>query len=87
MSLSADFASEFCAWWNFLNPKWRVRVDGQPVAGGTGDWSIMAVPGINGFASIVAGCEGLLKTVSEAVDRHPDGGGSVQRKCGRRDDE
>lgn len=49
-----DFAKKWFAWWDALNPDWRVRSGGRLKPGGTGDLVSMCVPGKNGFLNIIA---------------------------------
>ncbi|KAI0083227.1 hypothetical protein BDY19DRAFT_900587, partial [Irpex rosettiformis] len=42
-------------WWDLLNPTWRERRNGTLQIGGSGDWSSLLHPGINGFLSVIAG--------------------------------
>lgn len=47
------FAQEFGEWWKTLQPDWRLEEDGS-LSCGTGDWSILERPGLNGFLSVLA---------------------------------
>ena len=59
------FRERWISWWSRCNPAWRERAaDGHPVIGGTGDWSMMFIPGKNGFVNIIAS----LYTLAETMD-------------------
>lgn len=58
------YAGRWTKWWNRCNPDWRERdVDGHPVIGGSGDWSVMRVPGKNGFILVIGGLLALASAV------------------------
>ncbi|KAJ7606238.1 hypothetical protein FB45DRAFT_706602, partial [Roridomyces roridus] len=48
----ATFPMEFWAWWGLLNPQWRVK-EGVLVQSGSGSWTELEKPGINGLLSVL----------------------------------
>ncbi|GJE98464.1 hypothetical protein PsYK624_146960 [Phanerochaete sordida] len=67
---SPDYAAELYAWWVDVNPAWRTTANGRLVRRGTGDWSEMVLPGVNGLLNVIAGVVALhgLVESSEWVD-------------------
>ena len=63
MSFSPNYATEFCSWWDSINPDWQLRIHSQLTIGGGGDWGTMAIPGINGFVNIIGSLLGLREVV------------------------
>lgn len=63
MSLSPNYATEFRTWWESINPQWCLRCSGRLAIDGLGDWSTMAVPGVNGFINIIGGLLGFREVV------------------------
>ena len=44
--------TEWWAWWNTINPKWRVR-EGTLLKEVKGDWDVLRCPGQNGFLNVI----------------------------------
>ena len=55
----ATYATQWRKWWTRINPSWRTDANGRLVIGGTGDWSCMLVPSMNGFLNVLGSLVGL----------------------------
>jgi len=56
ISNTADYESEFNAWWSALQPEWRKSSSGETVFSRVdGDWEVLRRPGLNGILSVMAG--------------------------------
>ncbi|KAJ7210359.1 hypothetical protein GGX14DRAFT_363469 [Mycena pura] len=44
--------TEWWAWWNAINPKWRVH-EGTLLKEVKGDWDVLRCPGQNGFLNVI----------------------------------
>ena len=49
------YKKSWLVWWDSLNPDWRPRNNGGLDIGGSGDWTSLLHPGINGFISAIVG--------------------------------
>ncbi len=55
---SAEYGTQWVAWWDSLNPQWRKREKSVLLQQGKGSWHTMLHAGSNGYVNILAGLVG-----------------------------
>lgn len=62
---SAEYGTQWVAWWDSLNPQWRKRENGVLLQQGEGPWCTMLHAGSNGYVSILAGLVGYYQVAGD----------------------